>query len=176
MVSFVMDRLVTDLKIRTVFDNTLGYNSALTLSKQQLLFAQHGIIHREATFRYSITMRQCQGCLRHIWQTFILLTTQSIQNFSDFLPVSTDITRRVKVGLKTIQTAIPRAQLPFCLNSIAEIIGFRYFVQVTAQAAYCWFAFVHCSATSPCDRSPNLGYRYQTGEQIPLWFFVCLVS
>ena len=24
---------------------------------------------------------------------------------------------------------------------------------------------------SPCARSPNLGYRYQTCEQIPLWFF-----
>ena len=27
-----------------------------------------------------------------------------------------------------------------------------------------------------CDISPNLGYRYQRGEQTPIWFFVSLLS
>ena len=31
------------------------------------------------------------------------------------------------------------------MNSVTEIIGFRYFLQVQTQTAYCWFDFVHCS-------------------------------
>jgi len=72
----------------TVFHNMLCYNSLL--SQRQLLFAQHSIIDRETTFRYSIRMQQCQGSLHHIWQICIglLRNTQSIWHFWDFLPVS----------------------------------------------------------------------------------------
>ena len=34
--------------------------------------------------------------------------------------------------------------------------------------------FIPCDC--PCDRSPNLGYRYQRGEQAPICFFVSPVS
>jgi len=67
MTSFVIGTLVIDSTIWTVFDNTLCYNSVP--SKYQLLLAQQCIIDRKTTFRYSITVWKCQGCLCQVWHS-----------------------------------------------------------------------------------------------------------